>query len=147
MKLISSLLAFFALSWSMSANACYLGVQDLRFDDYTPNKASRLRGAVRITCDSPDGNPMRVALNAGVNSGGDFRRRALKRAGSLDKVYYQIFSSSNFSQIWGDGFGGSVTRTIPSSGTSYLDIYGVVAAGQNVIPGAYSDSISIAVQY
>lgn len=128
------------------ANACHLAVSQMQFDHYHPNSASRIRGAITVNCESDSGNPLQVALSAGLHSGGNFHGRTLRHAAG-HRVGYQIYTNPNYNQVWGDGSAGTAVRTVASAETSHLEVYGLVGSGQVIPTGSYSDQITVWVRY
>jgi spore coat protein U-like protein len=60
---------------------------------------------------------------------------------------YSLFSNSGMTTNWGNTVG---TDTVPGAGTGTVQaitVYGQVAAGQYLAPGAYTDTITATVTY
>jgi spore coat protein U-like protein len=92
--------------------------------------------------------PYAVALNAGTNAGGasNFGSRSMISNGHL--LGYQLYRDSGRSSVWGDGTGGSATATGTGTGsTQSLTIYGRLPALSGVIPGSYTDTVTVTVTY
>lgn len=63
---------------------------------------------------------------------------------------YNFYTSTGYTQIWGDGTGGTVYGVYnASSGLSTVstNAFGRVPTGQYVRPGNYSDTITVTVTY
>jgi spore coat protein U-like protein len=72
-------------------------------------------------------------------------RRMSSGANTLD---YNIFNQAAFTTIWGDGTGGTLTRSYGGGGNSAAGIgYGRIPAGQYVAAGSYTDTITVTVTY
>ena len=92
--------------------------------------------------------PYAVALNAGSNAGGasNFGARAMK-SGSRS-LAYQLYLDTGRSSIWGDGSAGSASYTGTGTGSAQsLNIYGRLPSLANVVPGAYTDTVTVTVSY
>jgi spore coat protein U-like protein len=64
---------------------------------------------------------------------------------------YNLYLDSAYTQIWGDGTGGTVTKSdniggLLGSSISYT-VYGRLPGGQNVPAGVYSDTVFVTVIY
>jgi spore coat protein U-like protein len=61
---------------------------------------------------------------------------------------YNIFNQAAFTTIWGDGTGGTATRSYGGGGNVATGTgYGRIPAGQYVAAGAYTDTITVTVTY
>jgi spore coat protein U-like protein len=92
--------------------------------------------------------PYAVALDAGVNAGGaaNFGSRRMKSGSEV--LGYQLYSTAGRTTVWGDGSGGSSTVSGTGSGSSQsLTIHGRLPSLANVVPGAYSDTVTVTISY
>jgi spore coat protein U-like protein len=92
--------------------------------------------------------PYAVALDAGSNAGGatSFGSRAMKSGAEL--LGYQLYTSAGRTTVWGDGSGGSSTVSGTGSGSSQsLTIHGRMPALTGVVPGSYSDTVTVTISY
>jgi len=92
--------------------------------------------------------PYTVALNAGVNAGGasNFGARTMKSGSNT--LGYQLYVDAGRSSVWGDGTSSSSTSAGTGTGsTQTLTIYGRLPSLANVIPGAYTDTVTVTVSY
>lgn len=87
-----------------------------------------------------------VALSTG--GGGGFNPRKLTfLSNTLD---YNLYTSSSYTTIWGDGTGGTATQTYSSSSglaVKSFTVFGRVPKNQYVPIGTYLDSITVTVTY
>jgi spore coat protein U-like protein len=66
-----------------------------------------------------------------------------------DVLNYNLYMDAGGGSIWGDGGGGSenlvayVTQEAPVN----AKIYGKIPAGQNVLVGSYSDTVTVSILY
>jgi len=92
--------------------------------------------------------PYTVALNAGANAGGAsvFSARAMK-SGS-NSLGYQLYLDSGRATVWGDATNTSSTLAGTGTGNAQsLTIYGRIPSLANVVPGSYSDTVTVTVSY
>lgn len=86
-----------------------------------------------------------IALSAGKST--SFAQRYMEDA-ALDKLNYNIYTSSALTTIWGDSTGGSSTVSgVDEAATKTYTMYGQLPLPQGVTPNSYSDSITITVTY
>jgi spore coat protein U-like protein len=78
-----------------------------------------------------------VSLSSGV---GTFAARQM-RSGAQSLVYNLYLDASHLS-IWGDGSPGTSLLSLSGTGGNYT-VYGRIPAGQNVLVGGYSDTITV----
>ena len=92
--------------------------------------------------------PYTVALNAGSNAGGasNFGARTMKSGSNT--LGYQLYLDSGRSSVWGDGTASSSTSGGTGTGsTQSLTIYGRLPSLVNVVPGSYTDTVTVTVSY
>lgn len=109
----------------------------------TPLDAS---GTLTVTC--TNSTPYSVSLDAGSNAGGptNFADRAMKNGSNT--LGYQLYTSAGRSTVWGDGSGGSAPHTGTGTGSDQtLNIYGRLPTLSGVVPGAYTDTVTVTVSY
>jgi len=118
------------------------------FGDYDPvfaNETTALDGQGNVEIRCTKGYVPTVGLDLGLNASGSTRR--MSGSGS-DYLAYELYKDASRSAVWGDS--GADLFTPPSSpgasGTSY-NVYGRVAAGQDVAEGAYDDTVVVTVNF
>lgn len=91
--------------------------------------------------------PYTVALNAGSNAGGasNFTTRAMKSG--AHSLGYQLYLDAGRSTVWGDGTASSTSSGTGTGSTQSLTIYGRLPSLANVIPGSYTDTVTVTVSY
>jgi len=133
---------------------CTVNGDSLTFGNYSPATPTALKVSATpsITCSallSIAGTAI-VSLSTG-NSGTFTQRKMLGPSSS--PLGYNVFTDSSDQHVFGDGTGGSKTVTVdlgiillcPS--TVNIPIYGVIPAGYSARSGAYSDSLTMTVNY
>jgi len=101
---------------------------------------------VTVTCSNT--TPYTVSLNAGANAGGssNFSTRTMK-SGS-DTLAYQLYLDAGRATVWGDGTASSSARNGTGSGSAQsLTVYGRLPSLANVVPGAYTDTVTVTISY
>ena len=156
-----SLLVFILLALPLPASAlclfcsCTVATTPVAFGTYDPTSSTPLNsdGSILLTCSGLVGALItyNVSVSKGVNSASFSPRRMASGANRLD---YDLYTSSAYSSVWGDGSGGTqtVSGNLPilllAGTTRNIPIYGRIPGGQPAVrPGAYSDAVVITVTY
>lgn len=87
-----------------------------------------------------------VMLSAGTSA--SFSPRTM--ANGTARLNYNLYTSSAYSSIWGDGTAGTSVQNYSGLGFSYtnsMTVYGRIPASQVVAAGGYSDTITVTVTY
>lgn len=138
-----------AVSCSVSATAVAFGV-------YNPFSAApaNSNGTVTASCTLLSGPTTTVSLQVSLGTGGSgsFSPRRMTSGGQ--SLAYNLFWSTAYAQVWGDGTGGSfygvATLTVSALNPTQQatgTMYGQIPAGQDVGPGSYADTIVITLTY
>jgi spore coat protein U-like protein len=135
---------------TLTGNAPTVTASDIAFNTYSAAALSPTdaNGTVQIKCPLGIGllPSFTVALSAGTSGGFSPRDMAM----GTDRLGYNIYTTSGYSTVWGDGTGGSVTQSysaIISLGTISFTAFGQIPTGQYVATGMYTDSITVTVTY
>ncbi|SEL92115.1 Spore coat protein U (SCPU) domain-containing protein, partial [Roseateles sp. YR242] len=99
-----------------------------------------------VTCSNT--TPYAVALNAGLNAGGasNFTARTMKSGANT--LGYQLYLDSGRTTVWGDGTASSSSKSGTGSGSAQtLTVYGRVPMLANVVPGSYTDTVTVTITY
>lgn len=135
--------------------SCSVGATPVAFGTYDPMSASPRNsdGSVLFTCGGLVGGVVSydVALGKGLASSA-FSPRKMSSAANL--LNYDLYTSSAYSSIWGDGtagsqkVSGSVTILVLGGTTRELVVYGRIPGSQTgVRVGSYSDALLVTVTY
>jgi len=141
-------LAALAAPAAPAAVSCSVTATGVAFGVYTPLQTTALaaNGTVAISCTGVLYDVATVSLSTGLS--GTYANRTMKSGtASLD---YNLYTSANGSEIWGNGSGGSGTAQAVLwffAPTANLTVYGTVNAGQDPTPGTYMDTITVTVSY
>lgn len=85
-----------------------------------------------------------AALSRGTAPTFNPRQMAL----GANRLNYNIFNQAGFTTIWGDGTGGTLTRSYGGGGGSAAGTgFGRITTGQYVAPGNYVDTITVTITY
>jgi spore coat protein U-like protein len=129
--------------------SCTVSAVGVAFGTYTPLQAAPLdmNGTVNITCTGVTGrNTVTIDLSTGTSN--NYVTRTLTTGpGTLN---YNLYFDAAYTQVWGNGTGGSVQGTAlirRRAPNVSLPVYGAVAARQDPSPGVYGDTITVSVNY
>jgi spore coat protein U-like protein len=129
---------------------CNVSATPLAFGNYTPG-AGAVTNTSTVSVRCTRGTPFTVALNAGTTTGGTLAQRLMATAANT--LQYNLYTTSAYTTIWGDGTGGSSTQAGTGSGVATpvaFTAYGRLldsAANQAAVTGAFSDTITVTVTY
>ena len=139
-----------------AAVSCQVAANGPAFGTYNPTNTSATvaNGTLTATCTLTSGNSATVTLTSSYSTGasGTFSSRVM--LSGTNRLSYNLYFDATYTQIRGDGTGGSqtgngsmsLTRAAPTQEIQST-IYGRVTAGQDVAPGTYSDTITVTVTY
>ena len=141
----------FQVSATVQKN-CTVAATNVAFGNYTPTAgAVTANGTVSVSCTKS--STFTVSLNKGTTTGGTIAQRLLSDGAAGDTLQYNLYTTSGFATVWGDGTGLSVTQGGTGTGMSTpvaLTVYGDLpdnAANQAVPPNTYTDMITVSVAY
>lgn len=130
---------------------CTVAATNVAFGNYTPTAgALAANGTVSVKCTKNTG--FTVSLDKGTTAGGAIAQR-LMSDGAGDTLQYNLFTTSGFATVWGDGTGISVTQGGTGAGMATavtLTVYGDLpdnATNQAVPPQTYTDTVTVSVAY
>ena len=134
-------------AWA-ALSSCTIGtVIPVAFGTYNVFAATALtvNGSIALSC---GGNgSATVTLDKGQNSS-SFVSRAMKQTGGATLLTYNLYTDAATTIVWGDGTGGSTTRSLSGNSLSVtLTVFGKVGAGQDVPAGSYTDTVVITVNF
>jgi spore coat protein U-like protein len=132
-------------------STCSATAATLAFPNYTPGGGAQI-GNTTISVKCTKNTPFTVALNAGATTGDAYAQRVMGGSGA-NTLQYNLFTTAALAQVFGDGSGG--TGTVAGTGlgvatANAVQVFGQVpdsATNQAVVPGAYTDTITVTVTY
>jgi spore coat protein U-like protein len=158
MKKLVTLLGLFAAATVHAATtvSCTASAGGIAFGIYNPLSAiaNTSTGTLQVTCNGRGTGSANVTVNVTLSAGlsGSYANR--KMSSGVNGLNYNIFWSTAYNQIVGDGSGGSFAGTagpfvVPAGSSNFATgtFYGRIPASQDVAPGSYSDVITVTVTY
>lgn len=100
-------------------------------------------GSITIRCQG--GGPSTFVVSLSTGQSNSYASRVMTSGGN--SLNYNLYTSSGRTIVWGNGTGGSNTRTVSRNTTTTLSIFGKIPAEQDVAVGGYLDSITATVQF
>jgi len=152
-----SLLALLApFSRAATTVNCTVSAGGIAFGIYNPLSAvaNASTGTLRITCNGSGTGSANVTVNVSLSTGLSGTYATRKMFSGVNVLNYNIFWSTAYNQIMGDGSGGSFAGSagpfpVPAGGSNVATgtMYGLIPPSQDVAPGSYSDVITVTVTY
>jgi spore coat protein U-like protein len=135
---------------------CSVSATGPAFGVYNPFSASptAANGAVQASCTLLSGGAATVSIVDSFSTGSSGVYSTRTMLFGANKLNYNLYFDAAYTTIRGNGTGGSQTGGATLNLTSANPtqtvtgvIYGRMPAGQNVAPGAYSDSIVVTITF
>lgn len=135
---------------------CTASAGGIAFGIYNPLIAlvNASTGTLKVTCNGSGTGSTNVTVNVTLNSGLSGSYATRKMFSGANALNYNIYWSTAYTQIMGDGTGGSFAGTagpfnVPAGGSNFATgtMYGLIPASQDVVPGSYTDVITVTVTY
>jgi spore coat protein U-like protein len=136
--------------------SCTASAGGIAFGVYNPLSAvaNASTGTLQVTCNGSGKGKTKITLNVTLSSGLSGSYATRKMFSGVNALNYNIFWSTAYNQIVGDGSGGSVAGSVgpfrvAAGGSNVVTetFYGLIPASQDVVPGSYSDVIVVTVTY
>ena len=131
---------------TQAAADCSVSTTGMAFGNYDVFSTSALDSTATITVTCTSTTNVNLEISTGASH--SFNPRIMQ-AGVTDDLNYNLYSNSNRTTIWGDGTGGTsfpTNRVRPSSAWTST-VYGRVPSQQDVSVGAYSDTVSVIIEF
>lgn len=122
---------------------CTIAATPMAFATYAAGAASTSTASLTVTCTTA--TPFNVGLDAGTTAGATVTNRRMTNGSSF--LDYKLTSDAAHNVNIGNTIG---TDTLAGTGTGLpqiLTVYGLVAAGQNVSAGLYTDTVTATITY
>jgi spore coat protein U-like protein len=135
---------------------CTASAGGIAFGIYNPlsGVGDASTGTLRVACNGSGTGSANVTVNVTLSAGLSGSYATRKMFSGANTLNYNIFWSTAYNQIVGDGTGGSFAGsagpfTVPAGGSNLATgtFYGLIPASQDVAPGSYSDVITVTVTY
>lgn len=122
---------------------CLISANPLAFGTYTGTQADAT-STLSVTCTNT--TPYNVGLDAGTATGATVTTRRMTGPSSAT-LNYSLSSDSARTVTWGNTVGTNTVTGTGNGNAQSLTVYGRVAAGQFVAPGAYADTITATITF
>lgn len=127
-------------------NVCTVSALPLAFGNYDPTSATATDGTSTISVLCTLSQAYTVRLSQGVNGTAVSARKLIRTSGT-DLLGYALYRDSSRTLNWGIT---DATDTLAATGTGLAQthtVYGRVPAGAAVAAGAYTDTVTVTVNY
>lgn len=146
------------LTVTVSATGVTFGNYDVMNAAATPGTGST---TVSATCNFSN-LPFTVSYSTALSTGGSGSFTPRSMAAGAPTLQYNLYTTAALTTIWGDGTGGTQTVSdtingtcqnqffgfgINCSGSQRDTMYGNIPALQDVVPGSYTDNITVTVTF
>src|SRR5690242_18353199 len=126
--------------------ACAVNANPLAFGTYDPTAAAALDATTTLSVLCTVGTSFTVGLNAGTSTGATVTAR--KMTSGANTLAYALFQEAARTNNWGNTPGTDTPPAVTAPVLpSTLTVYGRVPAAQNVPAGAYTDTVTVTVNY
>lgn len=108
--------------------------------------AQQAIGTITLRCDGVEGSVVRV----GLGSGNSMRFEQREMRDGAHRIRYNLYLDPAHERVFGDDSvgGNTLSLAMPGSGVPMsIPVYAVIAAGQVMRPGAYSDEITVSIDF
>jgi spore coat protein U-like protein len=133
-------------SATVTAN-CTVSTTPLAFGNVNTISGSNVDGTGGLSVTCSNGTAWTATAGVGSGTGASFSGRKMT-AGS-DLLSYNLYTTSGYATVWGDGT--ASTGTIGGTGTGSsqsVTVYGRIASGQTTVPpGSYADTVAVTITY
>lgn len=139
---VSSSTTSFTVTAIVQAN-CSISATALAFGTYS-GALINSTSTISVTCTST--TAYNVGLNPGVATGATVTNRMMTGP-SASHLGYKLFRDSGRTSNWGNTVGTDTVAGTGSGVVQSLPVYGQIPAGELVVPGGYSDTITATITY
>jgi spore coat protein U-like protein len=144
--LCANLLAFAAQASPAATSCRFTSVSPVSFGVYdifatSPNNNGV--GSLTVDCQGSGNDNFDVTLSTGQSH--RYTMRVMK-SGS-NRLNYNLYTSADRTQVWGDGHGASQLMTVRKNKATTLSVFGQIPAGQDAAVGTYTDPIVATVTF
>ena len=136
--------------------SCTASASSIAFGIYNPlsTTADTSTGTLRVTCTGSGTGVTNVTVGVSLSAGLSGTYASRKMFSGTNSLNYNIYWSTAYTQVMGDGTGGSFSGSAGpftvyagSTSTATGTMYGQIPALQDVAPGSYMDTILMTVTY
>lgn len=123
-------------------SVCVAAALPLVFGNYS---GAQLDASAALTVTCSLGTTYNVKLDAGAGTNASIATRKL--AFLSNTIDYHLYRDSNRTQNWGTTIGTDTFQQTSAGLPQVITVYGRITAGQYPTPGAYLDTVNVAVEY
>ena len=126
-------------------SSCIVVATPVVFGSYDPTSATdtAATGTITVTCTT--GTAYKVGLNAGTASGATVTTRKMLNGANL--LSYGLYQDLSHSTNWGNTPGTDTVNKTATVTPDVITVYGLAPKQQNVVAGAYADTVNVTVNY
>jgi spore coat protein U-like protein len=124
--------------------ACVASASNISFGNYTASSATadNANGTVSVTCTNND------AYTIALSGGGSGHVAARTMANGANTLGYGVYTTSGYSNIWGDGTNGTSTVAGTGNGAAQnYTAYGQIPVAEYSAAGSYTDTLTATVTF
>jgi len=143
-RLSLAMMLVFALGTYKAAAQCSISAAAMNLGTYTGTQITGGTTPLTINCFLLAS--YQVGLNQGTGAGATTTTREMTGPSGA-QLQYRMFQNSARTVNWGNNTGVDTVSGTGSGFNQTLNVYPVVAAGQYPIPGTYTDTITVNVNY
>lgn len=117
----------------------------ISFAAYVPDATADNDAATTVSVKCTKGTPVSISMDEGEGDGATEATRIL--TSDDDTLEYSLYQNSARSTLWGSGSDVASFNGDGLLSTTTLSVYGRIPAGQDVKPGAFTDSVLVTLTY
>lgn len=135
----------------LSLCSCSVSASGITFGNYDPLASSDTvaTGSIDVSCTLTVALPGSYDIALSTGSSGSYSSRMMSNGST--NLNYNLYTSPSYTQVWGDGSGGSSKVNRSFSALLLMNqtttVYGRIPALQNIAAGAYADTITVTITY
>lgn len=140
-----------------AVSSCIVSATGPAFGNYNPMQATALTstGTVTTVCVvTSHSNTITIGLSPGYSANFNMREMTTVVGGTTYRLNYNLYLNAADTQIWGDGTAPSMLNTVTltrhgnqNTITTNSTVYAEIPALQDPVPGAYTDTITVTVNF
>jgi spore coat protein U-like protein len=121
---------------------------NLNFGNYNASSGTPTTSTMAVTVRCQNAADTLPAFVASLSKGTAPTYNPRQMALGANRLNYNIFNQNTYVTIWGDGTGGTLTRSYGGGGNTAVGTgFGRITTGQYVTPGIYTDTITVTITY
>lgn len=126
-------------------NNCAITATNLAFGTYDTTNPNPLDAVSQVSVNCTNGQAYSVQMGLGINGGGTIYTRQM--GNGAQRLNYSLFYDPARSLHWGMTNNADTVINVGNGVAQTYQVYGRIPAGQVVTAGAYSDTMTVTVEY